>query len=104
MYVHLLFLAMNILDVTVVENDTMSLQNAFRSWLHDSGTDSEHLHLILPHPPSLPQTAEVEGGEDEEYDLLHCGDMEGGFRRGHVCCGWGQEEEEGGAEGVSDEV
>ena len=73
---------MNILDMTVVENDTMSLQNAFRSWLHDSGTDSEHLHLILPHPPSLPQTAEVEGGEDEEYDLLHCGDMEGDFGGG----------------------
>lgn len=59
---------MNILDVTVVENDTLSLQNAFRSWFHDSGTDSEHLHLILP-TPSLPHT-QTKGREKDvdEYD------------------------------------
>lgn len=59
---------MNILDVTVVENDNLSLQNAFRSWFHDSGTDSEHLHLILP-TPSLPHT-QTKGREKDvdEYD------------------------------------
>ena len=35
-----------------VENNTLSLQNTFRCWLHDYGTDCEHLHLILPHTSS----------------------------------------------------
>jgi hypothetical protein len=51
-YISLFLTAANILDVTLVESDSLSMQNTFRSWLHDCGTDSEHLHLILPPPPS----------------------------------------------------
>ncbi len=39
---------MSILDITVVDSDTLSLQNALHAWLHDCSTDQEHLHLILP--------------------------------------------------------
>lgn len=68
---------MNILDVTVVDNDPLSLQSSFRSWLHDCGTDTEHLHLTLPStPPNLlhPHSEAAEmaedvraGEEEEEY-------------------------------------
>ncbi len=37
--------------MTSVDNDVLSLQNVFKSWLHDLGTDSEHLHLLLPPAP-----------------------------------------------------
>lgn len=39
---------LSILDLTSIDNDVLSLQNVFKSWLHDCGTDSEHLHLALP--------------------------------------------------------
>jgi len=44
---------LSILDVTVLDSDVLSLQNALHSWLHDCSTDQEHLHLILP--PSTSQ-------------------------------------------------
>ena len=79
---------MNILDVTVVDNDPLSLQNSFRSWLHDCGTDSEHLHLVLPStPPHLlcPRSEAAEmaedlgGREEEEYSWgASCFDAAGG--------------------------
>ena len=28
--------------------DFLSIQDFFRGWLHDCGTDSEHMHLLLP--------------------------------------------------------
>ena len=43
-----LFTGLSILDLTSIDNDVLSLQNVFKSWLHDCGTDSEHLHLVLP--------------------------------------------------------
>ncbi len=44
----------------MVENDALSLQNTFRSWLHDCGTDQEHLHLVLPSPSSMQQETDEE--------------------------------------------
>ncbi|XP_038053650.1 meiosis 1 arrest protein-like [Patiria miniata] len=41
-------LALGAVEVTSVEQDEISLQDFFRGWLHDSGTDREHLHLRLP--------------------------------------------------------
>ena len=43
-----MFTGLSILDLTSIDNDVLSLQNVFKSWLHDCGTDSEHLHLMLP--------------------------------------------------------
>ncbi|XP_078055918.1 meiosis 1 arrest protein [Mustelus asterias] len=42
------------IDLQTVENDTISLDSFFKSWLHNHGTDKEHLHLLLPavHLPS----------------------------------------------------
>ena len=42
------FTGLGILDLHSIENDVLSLSSYFRGWFHDSGTDSEHLHLILP--------------------------------------------------------
>ena len=28
--------------------DFLSIQDFFKGWLHDCGTDSEHFHLLLP--------------------------------------------------------
>ena len=28
--------------------DAVSIQGVFTGWLHDVGTDREHLHLVLP--------------------------------------------------------
>ncbi|XP_048457098.1 meiosis 1 arrest protein [Rhincodon typus] len=36
------------IDLQTVENDTISLDSFFKSWLHNHGTDKEHLHLLLP--------------------------------------------------------
>lgn len=59
-----------------MESDSLSLQNTFRSWLHDCGTDSEHLHLTLPPPSTLHEALEEEG---EEYGTWRtsCYDSEG---------------------------
>ncbi|XP_053384829.1 meiosis 1 arrest protein-like [Mercenaria mercenaria] len=37
-----------LVEVINLEPDVLCLQNIFSGWLVDSGTDSEHLHLILP--------------------------------------------------------
>lgn len=31
-----------------LDNDVLSLQSYFKSWLHNCGTDNENLHLLLP--------------------------------------------------------
>lgn len=83
----LLHAAMNILDVTVVENDPLSLQNAFRSWLHDCGTDTEYLHLILPSPPSSHHSTGAgpgRGDEDTTWELSPTDEMGGGKEGGLV--------------------
>ncbi|XP_074086101.1 meiosis 1 arrest protein [Macrotis lagotis] len=36
------------IDLQIIENDTVSMENFFKAWLQDSGTDQEHLHLLLP--------------------------------------------------------
>ena len=41
---------MSLLDVTSIDNDVLSLQSYLKTWLHDCGTDSEHVHLSLPAP------------------------------------------------------
>jgi hypothetical protein len=54
MYVHTVRIftiyraGLGIVDLHSIENDVLSLSSYFRGWFHDSGTDSEHLHLILP--------------------------------------------------------
>ena len=47
-----------------MESDSLSLQNTFRSWFHDCGTDSEHLHLTLPPPSTLHEVMKLEEGEE----------------------------------------
>uniref|UniRef100_UPI00398E606D meiosis 1 arrest protein isoform X2 n=1 Tax=Pristiophorus japonicus TaxID=55135 RepID=UPI00398E606D len=44
------------IDLQTVENDTISLDSFFKSWLHNHGTDKEHLHLLLP-AARLPSSA-----------------------------------------------
>ncbi|XP_020860974.1 meiosis 1 arrest protein isoform X1 [Phascolarctos cinereus] len=36
------------IELQVIENDTVSIESFFKAWLQDSGTDQEHLHLLLP--------------------------------------------------------
>ncbi|XP_053922135.1 meiosis 1 arrest protein isoform X2 [Cuculus canorus] len=36
------------IDVQTVEDNVISLEMVFKSWLHDYGTEREHLHLLLP--------------------------------------------------------
>uniref|UniRef100_A0A4W3IED1 Meiosis 1 associated protein n=1 Tax=Callorhinchus milii TaxID=7868 RepID=A0A4W3IED1_CALMI len=36
------------IDLQKIENDTISLESFFKGWLHNHGTDREHLHLLLP--------------------------------------------------------
>ncbi|XP_044537108.1 meiosis 1 arrest protein [Gracilinanus agilis] len=38
------------IDLQIIENDTVSIEIFFKAWLQDSGTDQEHLHLLLPSP------------------------------------------------------
>ncbi|XP_072897916.1 meiosis 1 arrest protein [Hemitrygon akajei] len=35
------------IDLQAIENDTVSLDSFFKSWLHNHETDKEHLHLLL---------------------------------------------------------
>ncbi|XP_064635090.1 meiosis 1 arrest protein-like [Lineus longissimus] len=37
-----------IVDILTVMNDSLSLENFFKTWLQDTGTDKEHLHLSMP--------------------------------------------------------
>ncbi|XP_034627995.1 meiosis 1 arrest protein [Trachemys scripta elegans] len=36
------------IDLQTIENDVISLETFFKTWLHDHGTDREQLHLLLP--------------------------------------------------------
>ncbi|KAL8206401.1 UNVERIFIED_CONTAM: hypothetical protein K2H54_002282 [Gekko kuhli] len=36
------------IDLQAVDDDLVSLETSFKAWLHDCGTDQEHLHLLLP--------------------------------------------------------
>ncbi|XP_044874747.1 meiosis 1 arrest protein [Mauremys mutica] len=36
------------IDLQTIENDVVSLETLFKTWLHDHGTDREQLHLLLP--------------------------------------------------------
>ncbi|XP_064601452.1 meiosis 1 arrest protein-like [Liolophura sinensis] len=39
-----------IVDTVHIDNDSLSIQNYFASWLKDMATDREHLHISLPPP------------------------------------------------------
>lgn len=36
------------IDLQTIDNDTLSIEIFFKAWLHISGTDQEHIHLLLP--------------------------------------------------------
>ncbi|XP_009903184.2 meiosis 1 arrest protein [Dryobates pubescens] len=36
------------IDVQTIEDNVISLEMLFKTWLHDYGTEKEHLHLLLP--------------------------------------------------------
>ncbi|KAM6221194.1 meiosis 1 arrest protein [Rhynchocyon petersi] len=36
------------IDLQTIDNDTVSMEMFFKAWLHYSGTDHEHVHLLLP--------------------------------------------------------
>ncbi|KFQ27843.1 Meiosis 1 arrest protein, partial [Merops nubicus] len=49
------------IDVQTIEDNAISLEMLFKTWLHDYGTEREHLHLLLPsggfsHAPVLRTT------------------------------------------------
>ncbi|XP_006151262.1 meiosis 1 arrest protein [Tupaia chinensis] len=36
------------IDLQSIDNDVVSMEIFFKAWLHNSGTDQEHIHLLLP--------------------------------------------------------
>lgn len=36
------------IDVQTIEDNVISLEMLFKTWLHDYSTEREHLHLLLP--------------------------------------------------------
>ncbi|XP_047599876.1 meiosis 1 arrest protein isoform X3 [Lutra lutra] len=36
------------IDLQTIDNDVVSMEIFFKAWLHNSGTDQEHIHLLLP--------------------------------------------------------
>ncbi|XP_008145621.3 meiosis 1 arrest protein isoform X1 [Eptesicus fuscus] len=36
------------IDLQTIDNDVVSMEVFFKAWLHNSGTDQEHIHLLLP--------------------------------------------------------
>uniref|UniRef100_A0A8C3YLK3 Meiosis 1 associated protein n=1 Tax=Catagonus wagneri TaxID=51154 RepID=A0A8C3YLK3_9CETA len=36
------------IDFQTIDNDIISMEIFFKAWLHNSGTDQEHIHLLLP--------------------------------------------------------
>ncbi|XP_006905286.1 meiosis 1 arrest protein [Pteropus alecto] len=38
------------IDFQTVDNDIVSMEIFFKAWLHNSGTDQEHIHLLFPSP------------------------------------------------------
>ncbi|XP_014670118.1 PREDICTED: meiosis 1 arrest protein-like [Priapulus caudatus] len=55
------------LELLQVESDLLSLENFFKMWLMDSGTDREHLHITLP---------EVSTAQDRMWPLVLKCDMQ----------------------------
>lgn len=35
-------------DLQTIDNDIVSMEIFFKAWLHNSGTDQEYIHLLLP--------------------------------------------------------
>ena len=65
---HCVSKGLSVLDLVSIDNDVLSLQNVFQSWLLDCSTDSEAIHLILP--PGLRQTGLEEGERIHDSSLL----------------------------------
>ncbi|XP_008575143.1 PREDICTED: meiosis 1 arrest protein isoform X1 [Galeopterus variegatus] len=38
------------IDLQTIDNDIVSMEIFFKAWLHNSGTDQEHIHLLFPSP------------------------------------------------------
>ena len=36
------------IDLQTIDSDIVSMEIFFKAWLHNSGTDQEHVHLLLP--------------------------------------------------------
>lgn len=36
------------IDLQTIDNDIVSMEIFFKAWLHNNGTDQEHVHLLLP--------------------------------------------------------
>lgn len=36
------------IDLQTIEDNVISLEMLFKTWLHDCGSEREHLHLLLP--------------------------------------------------------
>ncbi|XP_026253257.2 meiosis 1 arrest protein [Urocitellus parryii] len=36
------------IELQIIDNDVISMEFFFKAWLHNSGTDQEHIHLLLP--------------------------------------------------------
>lgn len=36
------------IDLQTIDNDVVSMEIFFKAWLHNNGTDQEHIHLLLP--------------------------------------------------------
>lgn len=36
------------IDLQTIDSDIVSMEIFFKAWLHNSGTDREHVHLLLP--------------------------------------------------------
>ncbi|XP_060043548.1 meiosis 1 arrest protein isoform X2 [Erinaceus europaeus] len=48
------------IDLQTIDNDIISMEIFFKAWLHNSGTDQEHIHLLLP----LQRFSNSSGGKD----------------------------------------
>ncbi|XP_049640983.1 meiosis 1 arrest protein [Suncus etruscus] len=38
------------IDLQTIDNDIISIEVFFKDWLHNNGTDQEHIHILLPSP------------------------------------------------------
>lgn len=45
------------IDLQTIEDNVISLEMLFKTWLHDCGSEREHLHLLLPSGGSSYATA-----------------------------------------------
>lgn len=62
------------IDVQTVEDNVISLEMLFKTWLHDYGTEREHLHLLLPSGPFSHATA-PKPSLSIEFSLPLCGEL-----------------------------